>query len=103
MLGLMPEVVADLLSFIDASPTPYHAVAESVRRLQQAGFSPILEDALWDLTPGQKGYVVRHEGSLVAFSVGTVSPIEGGFRVVGAHTDSPNLRVKPKPDADAHG
>ena len=103
MLAPMPEVVEDLLSFIDVSPTPYHAVAESVRRLQDAGFSRLFEDELWDLAPGQKGYGVRHEGSLFAFSVGVVSPIEGGFRVVGAHTDSPNLRVKPIADTDVHG
>ncbi len=103
MLGAMSEAVADLLSFIDASPTPYHAVAESVRRLRAAGFAPVLEEALWDLAPGQRGYVVRHEGSLIAFSVGAVSPIEAGFRVVGAHTDSPNLRVKPIPDAAVAG
>ncbi|MFP8879127.1 MAG: M18 family aminopeptidase [Myxococcota bacterium] len=99
----MSEAVADLLCFIDASPSPYHAVAESVRRLQDAGFSPLFEDELWDLAPGQRAYVVRHDGSLVAFSVGAVSPVEGGFRVVGAHTDSPNLRVKPIPDADVAG
>ncbi len=103
MLGAMSEAVTDLLSFIDASATPYHAVAESVRRLQDAGFSPLFEDALWDLTPGQRGYVVRHDGSLIAFSMGDTSPVEGGFRVVGAHTDSPNLRVKPIADAEVQG
>jgi aspartyl aminopeptidase len=99
----MSDSVGDLLSFIDRSPTPYHAVVESVSRLQTAGYGPIREDEVWDLAPGDRRYTVRHEGSLVAFQIGKISPAEGGFRVVGAHTDSPNLRIKPTPDVDAEG
>ena len=99
----MPDPVADLLAFIDRSPTPYHAVAESARRLQAAGFRAICEDEVWNLAPGDRRYMVRHEGSLVALQIGEASPTEGGFRIIGAHTDSPNLRVKPKPDVVANG
>lgn len=99
----MPDVVADLLAFIDRSPTPYHAVAEAVRRLEAAGYQRADEAELWEFSPGERRYVVRSEGSLVAFEVGAVSPAQGGFRVVGAHTDSPNLRLKPRPDLEAHG
>jgi aspartyl aminopeptidase len=99
----MPDLVVDLLSFIDRSPTPYHAVAESVSRLQAADFHAIQEGEVWDLAPGDRRYMVRHEGSLVAFQIGETSPAEGGFRIIGAHTDSPNLRIKPKPDVDANG
>ncbi len=99
----MPDLVVDLLSFIDRSPTPYHAVAESVSRLQAADFHAIQEEEVWDLAPGDRRYMVRHEGSLVAFQIGDTSPAEGGFRIIGAHTDSPNLRIKPKPDVDANG
>jgi len=103
MLGRMSDPVADLLSFIDSSPTPYHAVAESVRRLQGAGFERVREDERWQLEPGQRGFVERHEGSLIAFSIGDSVPEEAGFRVIGAHTDSPNLRVKPIADTDVEG
>lgn len=99
----MSDPVIDLLSFIDRSPTPYHAIAESVRRLQTAGYRAIGEDEVWELGPGDQRYTVRHEGSLVAFQIGEVSPADAGFRVVGAHTDSPNLRIKPNPDVDAEG
>jgi aspartyl aminopeptidase len=99
----MSDPVVDLLSFIDRSPTPYHAVAESVSRLRAAGYQAIREDEVWDLAPGDRRYTVRHEGSLVAFQIGEISPAEGGFRIVGAHTDSPNLRIKPTPDVDAEG
>jgi aspartyl aminopeptidase len=99
----MPDPVADLLAFIDRSPTPYHAVAESVRRLEDAGYQAIREDEVWELGPGDRRFAVRHEGSLVAFQLGAVSPAEGGFHILGAHTDSPNLRLKPKPDIEAEG
>jgi len=99
----MAEVVPDLLSFIDCSPTPYHAVAEAVARLATIGFRRVSESELWDYGPGDCGYVVRNEGSLAAFQVGTASPAEAGFRILGAHTDSPNLRLKPNPDVSAHG
>jgi aspartyl aminopeptidase len=103
MLRAVPDAVADLLAFIDRSPTPYHAVAEASRRLREAGFRQLEEADVWELSPGDRRYLVRHEGSLVAFQLGGASPAEGGFRVVGAHTDSPNLRVKPLADIEAHG
>jgi len=103
MLPAMSDAVADLLRFIDLSPTPYHAVAEVVRRLRDAGYQEAAESDIWDLSPGECRYVVRGEGSLVAFQVGAVSPVDGGFRVVGAHTDSPNLRIKPLADITGHG
>jgi len=95
--------VADLLAFIDVSPTPYHAVAEGVRRLRSAGYTPLASGDVWELSPGDRHYVVRSEGSLVAFEVGAEPPASSGFRIIGAHTDSPNLRLKPQPDVDAHG
>ncbi len=99
----MSDSVADLLAYIDRSPTPYHAVAETVRRLAAAGFEECPETDLWELSPGDRRYVVRNEGSLVAFQLGATSPVEAGFRIIGAHTDSPNLRFKPLPDVSAHG
>ena len=99
----MRDPVADLLAFIDRSPTPYHAVAETERRLKAEGFEPFAEGDLWDFAPGQRGYVVRNEGSLIAFEGGSAAPSEAGFRIVAAHSDSPNLRLKPKADLEAHG
>jgi aspartyl aminopeptidase len=99
----MIDRVADLLAFLDRSPTPYHAVAESVRRLSAKGFRPLREDEVWSLEPDARRYVVRAEGSLVAFQAGRESPAEAGFRILGAHTDSPNLRVKPRPDKTTEG
>jgi aspartyl aminopeptidase len=99
----MSDAARDLLAFIDASPTPYHAVAEVSRRLAQAGFREASESELWTLSPGERRLVVRNGGSVLAFQVGSESPVEGGFRIVGAHSDSPNLRAKPLADVTAHG
>ncbi len=95
-------MVADLLAFLAASPSPYHAVAEAARRLAAAGFSERAEAIAWpdDLGPG----FVRRGGSLVAWGVGADLGTErGAFRVIGAHTDSPNLRVKPRPETTSAG
>jgi aspartyl aminopeptidase len=97
------DLVRDLLPYIDRSPTPYHAVAESVRRLEAVGFEQTSETDVWSLDPGTRRFVVRNDGSLLTFEVGAISPAEAGFRIIGAHTDSPNLRLKPRPDVEAHG
>lgn len=102
-MAAMTDLVADLLAFVDRGPTPYHAVAECIRRLGAAGFQSLAEDEVWDLGPGDRRYAVRGDGSLVAFEVGQLPPAEVGFRWIGAHTDSPNLRVKPRPDGVACG
>ena len=99
----MSDPVADLLTFIDASPTPYHAAAEVARRLEAAGFRRIDESERWALAAGERRYVVRNDASIAAFEVGTLPPAEVGFRIVGSHTDSPNFRVKPTADVTAHG
>lgn len=93
----------DLCDFIDASPSPFHAVAESVRRLEAQGFTALLETDAWTLAPGAKHFVTRADASIVAFRVGDASPSEAGFSILGAHTDSPNLRLKPLPIVGREG
>jgi aspartyl aminopeptidase len=97
------ERARDLMAFIDASPTPYHAVRESVRRLERAGFAALPEQDAWKLTPGMRGYVVRGGSSVAALIVGNAPAADAGFQLIGAHTDSPNLRLRPVPDVRAHG
>lgn len=95
----LPAETFDLLTFIDASPTPWHAVATCEARLQAAGWTRVEEtDASWPCGPGDRAYVVRQGGSILAWKGGTKPPTESGFRCIGAHTDSPNLRIKPQPD-----
>jgi aspartyl aminopeptidase len=85
-----------LLAFCDASPSPYHACATAAALLTEAGFSRLAEDAAWPGEPG-RWFVVRG-GTLVAWATTAGHKPHDGFRIVGAHTDSPNLRVKPQPD-----
>lgn len=93
----------DLLTFIEAAPTPYHAVSEAAGRLERAGFRRFSEREAWRLESAQAGFVVRAGGSIAAFRRGSKPPAEAGFAIVGAHTDSPNLRLKPKSELTAHG
>jgi aspartyl aminopeptidase len=97
------ESSRDLLAFIDASPTPYHAVAEVAQRLSQAGFVELKESAAWRLDAGARFYVTRSGSSIAAFVLGARPAHEAGFSLIGAHTDSPNLRLKPQPDVHAYG
>jgi aspartyl aminopeptidase len=90
-----------MLTYIDASPSPFHACAEAARRLEAAGFEPVVETETWPTGPGRR-YLVRG-GSLVAWATGAAHDPAAGFRVIGAHTDSPNLRVKPRPDSGRSG
>jgi aspartyl aminopeptidase len=93
----------DLRTFIDASPSPHHAVQESVRRLAAAGFTELLERDRWALAPGATHYVVRDGGSLIAFRVGTAPPADSGMHLIGTHTDSPTFRVRPHSDVTRAG
>lgn len=86
----------DLLDFIDNSPSPWHAVSTIAERLRKNGFRPLLEDQHWDFGKRGKYYVVRDGASIIAFTLGKKSILESGFKIVGAHTDSPGLRLKPK-------
>ncbi|WP_409470862.1 M18 family aminopeptidase [Streptomyces sp. HC307] len=99
----------DLMSFLAASPSPYHAVANAAERLEKAGFRQVAETDAWDAVTsaasaaGSGGRFVLRGGAIVAWYVPEGAAPHTPFRIVGAHTDSPNLRVKPLPDTGAHG
>lgn len=86
-----------LLSFLNASPGPFHAVSAMASMLDEAGFTHLEESASWKLEPG-KYYATRNGSSIVAFIKGTEDTETTGIRMVGAHTDSPCLKVKPNPE-----
>jgi aspartyl aminopeptidase len=96
--GSAPDLDAArrLLEFCDASPSPYHSCATAAAVLGEAGYTRLAEDAAWSGEPG-RWYVVRG-GSLIAWATAAGHEPHDGFRIVGAHTDSPNLRIKPQPD-----
>lgn len=92
-----------LLDYIDASPSPWHAVAAMVSLLQAHGFHALNESEKWSLQPHGRYYVVRGGSSIIAFILGEQALDKTGLRLVGAHTDSPGLRLKPKPFFDQGG
>lgn len=85
----------ELFQFLDASPTPFHAVQNQVSLLQSQGFECLSESEAWSLVPGNRYYVVRNGSSIIAFVYGQQNVVETGVRMLGAHTDSPCLKVKP--------
>jgi aspartyl aminopeptidase len=89
-----------LIEFVDASPSPFHACAEGAARLEDAGFSQVDEAVAW---PAAGRHFIVRGGTLVAWAVPDGAPPVTPFRLVGAHTDSPNLRVRPRPDAGVGG
>jgi len=89
--------VEHLLKFIDASPSPWHAVASVETQLLSFQFVKLDEADKWQLKPGGRYYVVRDDSSVIAFVLGQKTLLETGFKIIGAHTDSPGLRIKPKP------
>ncbi|KUI11507.1 aminopeptidase [Mycobacterium sp. GA-1285] len=88
-----------LCEFIDASPSPYHVCETAAARLREAGFRELSEADPW---PGRGEFFVLRAGSLVAWRADEGSR-DSSFRIVGAHTDSPNLRVKQHPDRFVSG
>src|SRR5690606_35681246 len=97
------ELNQGLIDFLKASPTPFHATRSLAQRLQAAGFRPLDEREPWHTEPGGRYYVTRNDSSIIAFKLGNRSVLEGGLRLVGAHTDSPCLRVKPQPELQRQG
>lgn len=89
------QQVEQLLSFVDASPSPWHAVDSIKTQLLRFQFQPLLEMDKWSLMAEGRYFVVRDDSSIVAFVVGEKALPESGFKIIGAHTDSPGLRVKP--------
>ena len=85
---------ADLLQFIDASPSPWHAVNTIAQILLAQNFTPLQEAERWKLEAGKNYYVIRGGASIIAFKLGHKPLSETGFRMIGAHTDSPGLRLK---------
>lgn len=87
-----------LLSFLDASPTPFHVVQNQIKLLKKNNFQSLSEAESWSLVPGQKYYVSRNHSALIAFVYGKQDVTETGIRMFAAHTDSPCLKVKPNPE-----
>ena len=92
-----------LTQFLDTSPTPFHAVSSMVSMLKNEGFTELSEDDEWALEVGSRHFVTRNGSSMIAFIIGQASLLDTGIKMVGAHTDSPCLMVKPQPEITKQG
>ena len=92
-----------LMALLDESPSPFHAVTAMQRALQEHGFNDLDPGAPWSIGGRDKALVIRNGSSLIAFRMGSAPFIESGVRMIGAHTDSPCLRIKPVPDVRRSG
>ncbi len=88
--------ISDFLSFLQNSPTPFHAVQNLKIQLKEAGFTE-LSKGEWKIKKEGKHFLTRNESSLLAFQMGKKPASESGFKIIGAHSDSPCLKLKPNP------
>ncbi len=95
------DFITRLQEFLRTSPTPWHATQNMAERLERAGFKPLAETDRWALTPGERYYVTRNDSSIIAFQLPQSSL--ASLRMIGAHTDSPGLRLKPNAAQHAAG
>lgn len=95
-MTVLGELNSGLCDFIQDSPTPFHAVKNLCQQLHEAGYRRLYEADSWELEAGQKYFVCRNDSSLIAFRTGSGDVLNQGFNIIGAHTDSPCLKVKPQ-------
>ncbi|MBJ2121750.1 M18 family aminopeptidase [Arthrobacter sp. MSA 4-2] len=93
--------IHDLGAYVSASPSSFHAAAEGGRRLEAAGFVRLLEEEVFPAEPGS--YFVIRDGALIAWVLPADAGATTGFSILGAHTDSPSFKLKPKPTTGRHG
>ena len=100
-MGKELDFAKELIDFIYNSPTAFHAVISTQKMLDDNGFVECKEEDRWKLQKGGKYYMIKNHSALSAFVVGTGEVCEEGFKIIGAHTDSPTFRIKPAAEMTA--
>jgi aspartyl aminopeptidase len=93
----------ELLDFINKGKTAFQSAYEIKSILDKQGYSEIKEEDNWDLKKGGKHYILKSDSAVIAFEIGTGEIEKDGFRLIGAHTDSPGFRIKPNPEMLVEG
>ena len=93
----------ELLDFINKGKTAFQSTYELKSILDRQGYSQIKEEDKWDLKKGEKYYVIKNDSAIIAFEIGSGEIEKDGFRLIGAHTDSPGFRIKPNPEMLVEG
>ena len=94
---LQQKFSEDLLQYLNDSPTAYHAVENAAAILKKNKFQELKETDEWSLHKGGKYFLIKNQSGIIAFTVGDGDLASEGFRIIGVHTDSPNLKIKPGP------
>lgn len=97
------KIAQQLIDFIYESPTAFHAVKNVSSKLKKNGFIELEYDKQWKIEKAGKYFVKKNNSALIAFTIGSGELEEEGFKLIGAHTDSPGFRVKPSPEMVAEG
>ncbi|OAA83041.1 M18 family aminopeptidase [Clostridium ljungdahlii] len=97
------EQAEELINYIYESPTSFHAVKNAVSELKKFGFVEIKEGDALKIKKCGKYFITKNQSALIAFTVGKGELEKEGFRIIGAHTDSPSFRVKPNSDIEVEG
>ena len=92
----MKQLAKELIEFVNESPTAYHATSIAKNILDKSGYKELKEIEKWNINKGEKYYLIKNDSALIAFEIGTGEIEEEGFRLIGAHTDSPTFKIKPK-------
>lgn len=99
---MVQELAKELVSFIKASPTCFHAVANMKQLLLEEGYEELLEGSTWKVSPGGKYVVTRNNSSIIALHVGT-DLSSYSFNVAASHSDSPTFKVKEHAELEVRG
>lgn len=93
--------VQRLFSFIEQSPTAFHAIEYMRKKLLDEGYIQLLEGTDWQLTPGKGYFVIRNGSAILAFRIPEGAPV--GFQIMASHSDSPMFKIKAHPEMEAEG
>lgn len=99
----MNKFAKNFLDFSYKSPVSFYGVKNSIVLLEEKGYKKLEEKDKWELKNKEKYYVTINDSSLFAFEIGDKKPSETSFRIVGSHTDSPGIRIKPNPEICENG
>lgn len=87
-----------LIEYLQDSPSPFHAVDKTREILESNGFESLDIEKSWSVKENKKYYVIKNDSAIIAFTTGRKDDMKEGFKIVGAHTDSPSIKIKPKPE-----
>lgn len=97
------QLAHNLIDFIDNSPSSFHVVDNIKLILKKNGFTELSLKERWKIEKGRKYFVTKNDSALIAFAVGIGEIEKYGFKLIGAHTDSPTFRIKPSPEITVEG